>query len=262
MDSTYAEVSASPSRELRNRHRACASLLGLMLLFAGVLTGGVRTAAAAEDARPRGRSYQDGPLTLDDYRAKPPDDSPLSAFTVTDIRCDYRYRYQSTNRTTTAYVTEMTIDAVVIASQSWNRHPKDKRVLDHEQGHFDLAMIAALQTRLRFAEEYQTRKLTGTGATMEIALEDLKRELKQEVRSPGTAVGRAQRIRPRHAARPGPHGASRSTEIATRDPPEADGRPQKAGGQACAMSGLRPAYLTAGAATLSTTSIPDHWPRQ
>jgi hypothetical protein len=159
-----------------------AARVGIVFL-AGVLAECRPVAAAAEHALPPGRSYQDGPLSADDFQAVPADNSPLTACTMTDLRWDYCYQYQRTGRTVSAFLKELTIDAVVVASQSWNRRPGDKRLLDHEQGHFDLAWVAALQARRHFAEEYQTRKLTATGATSALAFESLRRKVEQELRA-------------------------------------------------------------------------------
>jgi hypothetical protein len=149
--------------------------------LAGWLTWSSPAAWAADETP--ARSYQDGPLTRDDYQASPPDDSPLSAWTVTDVRWDYRYRYQQTGRTITAYLTEFKVDAVVVPAQSWNRHPANKRLQDHEQGHFDVAMIAAWRTRLKFADESQRRQLTATGSTPDAAIENLRNKLDRELRA-------------------------------------------------------------------------------
>ena len=137
-------------------------------------------AALAADEKPA-RSYQDGPLTSDDYRASPPDDSPLSAWTVTDIRWDYRYRCQQTGRTSRGYLTEFKADAIMVPAQSWNRHPDDKPLQDHEQGHFDLAMMAAWRTRLKFGDEQQRRQMMATGSTPEVAIDNLKNKLEREL---------------------------------------------------------------------------------
>jgi hypothetical protein len=164
-----------------------AARLGIALLLAGALAGARErrgpVAAAAEHISPPGRPYPDGPLSAEDFQATPADRSPLTAYTMTDLRWDYRYQYQRTGRTVVAFLKDVTINAVVVASQSWNRRPGDKRLLDHEQGHFDLAWIVALQARLHFAEEYQVRRLTATGATSEIALENLRRKVDGEMRA-------------------------------------------------------------------------------
>jgi hypothetical protein len=139
-------------------------------------------AALAADEKPA-RSYQDGPLTSDDYQASPPDDSRLSAWTVTDLRFDYRYGRRQTGRTSTAFLTELKTDAIMLPAQSWIRSPDDKSLQDHEQGHFDLAMMAAWRMRLKFADEQQRRQLTATGSTPEAAVANLKDKLERELRA-------------------------------------------------------------------------------
>jgi hypothetical protein len=110
-------------------------------------------AFAAEDARP----YDQGPLTADDFRADPPDDSIAAAKTATQFAFEFKYGYKSTARTTIVTLSRITITACIRRDQSWNRHPDNKRLLDHEQGHADIAQIHCLHARLAF------RKLLAKG---------------------------------------------------------------------------------------------------
>lgn len=160
-------------------HLLCTPLMSAMV---AVCTGLPIGSPAAEDA-PATRSYADGPLTVDDYRAEPPADSGrLLAITTTDLTYQAQHRYAVSNRKATAYLTEITVDAVVMPDKSWIKRRSDKRLLDHEQGHFDLTMIAALRARLHFAQRSQVAKLTTTGATREEAVASLQTRIEREMR--------------------------------------------------------------------------------
>jgi len=67
---------------------------------------------------------------------------------------------------------------VVLPAKSWNRRPGDLRLLDHEQGHFDLTYIAALQARLHFARE---RRISNTAANSDEAIRRLEDDIQREM---------------------------------------------------------------------------------
>jgi hypothetical protein len=167
-------------------HRASRAIrlvrLPLLSAMLAVCTGLSLSSPAAEDA-PATRSYADGPLTVDDFRAEPPADSgKLLAVTTTHLTFRIQHRYVVNNRRATAYLTEITIDAVVMPDRSWSKRPADKQLLDHEQGHFDLTMIEALRARLHFAQRGKLTKLTATGATSEEAVASLGTKVEREMR--------------------------------------------------------------------------------
>ncbi len=142
-------------------------------------------AASEPGAGPRdnaaARSYARGPLTLDDYKAPiPKDTGELDAFTTTDIRFDYDYQVRFTRGRATAYATELNIDAVVVPSKSWIRLRSNARLMDHEQGHFDITYIATLRARLEVAKLAKKRqRILVTAATPDAAIDSLGRTVKE-----------------------------------------------------------------------------------
>jgi hypothetical protein len=124
------------------------------------------------------RSYSTGPLTPADYQRSPPDDRQgLDALTTTDIRYSYNYQVRGTQRRSAAYLTDLSVDAVVLPSKSWTTRPSDRRLLDHEQGHFDITHITSLQARLELARmKKKGQRLYATGATSEAAIDGLKQK--------------------------------------------------------------------------------------
>jgi hypothetical protein len=122
------------------------------------------------------RVYETGPLTQRDFQAAiPDDDQGLDAWTTTDLNYRYRYEVRVANRRAHASITGVDVQAVVVPGQSWNRQPDNARLMDHEQGHFDLTQIAALRARLYFAQQSITR----SAPTAQRAVQSVETELQQ-----------------------------------------------------------------------------------
>lgn len=135
-------------------------------------------AIAKEDARP----YDEGPLTADDFRGDPPNDSVAAAKTATQFTFDFKYRYKSTARTTTVTLDRITITACIRRDQSWNRHPENMRLLDHEQGHADIAQIHCLQARLAFRKSLaKGQGSSATASSLDEAVASLERVIRREI---------------------------------------------------------------------------------
>jgi hypothetical protein len=150
-------------------------------LAAGALViGCARSLSAAEDTRP----YDDGPLTADDFRGKPPEDSVAAAKTATQFSFDFKYRYKLTARGTTVTLDRITITACIRRDQSWNRYPDNMRLLDHEQGHADIAQIHCLQARLAFRKSLaKGQGLSATASSLNEAVASLERAIHRDIAS-------------------------------------------------------------------------------
>lgn len=148
-----------------------AALLALCLVA-------VSPAFAAEDLR----RYEDGPVTADDFRGEAPDSSKASAKTVTQFVYDFRFRYRTTSRQTTATLQSITIHANIRRDQSWNTRPEDLKLLDHEQGHADIAQIHCLKARVAFRKKLgKGPNLTATASSPQEASVALDREVRKEM---------------------------------------------------------------------------------
>src|SRR5687767_8495044 len=116
--------------------------IAIVLLMSGLLT------EAAERRR-----YEEGPLAQDDFGDVPAFvPAGASARTATELLYNFRYKYRSTSRSTTITLSSIEIDAYIRRDQSWNLNPENKALLDHEQGHADIAQIECLKARLAFRE--------------------------------------------------------------------------------------------------------------
>ncbi len=114
---------------------------------------------------PNWRRYREGSLTADDFRGKAPQlrdprnggDEQLIAFTMTEVRYGIRFQVTRVGNRWTARLTSADAYAVVLRDQSWNLRPQDERLMDHEQGHFDLSQSFALAVQLYFDEQLKSR---------------------------------------------------------------------------------------------------------
>lgn len=129
------------------------------------------TTALAVDRRP----YDEGPLTAEDFLHQPKTvPKGTVALTATELRFEYKYRYKSNARNTTATLSSLEITAYIRRDLSWNLSPESKRLLDHEQGHADIAQIQCLKARLA------ARKIIGLQATAG-SIEEAQAALGREV---------------------------------------------------------------------------------
>jgi hypothetical protein len=103
-----------------------------------------------------GRAYAVGPLEPKDFAGRPPEKTPvnLGIEMVANTECQVHYSYQSSlaqrGETWTARIVKFESEAVIVPEKCWITTPDSRRVLDHEQGHFDLAEIAARRAQKHF----------------------------------------------------------------------------------------------------------------
>jgi hypothetical protein len=154
------------------------TLLALLVVKAGANQGHKKPA--------KFRPYADGPLTIEDFAGKPPDKSPISMGIemVANTDCEIRYEYRSVVEQRaadlwTARITSFTCTAVVEPAKCWTTQPESLRVLDHEQGHFDLTEIAARRTQKHFAGLVLNRKAAANGRDRRAAERTLDAQIKK-----------------------------------------------------------------------------------
>ena len=139
--------------------------------------------ATAGGAKPD-RKYADGPLTEADFRGHPPTDGkqPFQAFLFLDISWSSQYRSAGRGRTVTAFLTQFEATAATNPSTSWNRWgKKNLDLIDHEQGHFDIAQAHALRLEIKLRKLLAAKKPpAGTGETEAVAVSALNELLDRE----------------------------------------------------------------------------------
>lgn len=169
----------TPSGRFRIRCSIC-------LCFASIWLGAWSRLDAAENWR----RYSDGPLTETDFRSQPPAFqkleagriAPTIAYTYTEIKYDSRFHVSRTRGRWTAKLTSTEVYAIVRWDKSWNRRPNDDRLMDHEQGHFDLSHSFVLAMQLHLDERRKSNRLPiGQGESSDAAIRDLENKLRKEV---------------------------------------------------------------------------------
>src|SRR5688500_17525432 len=135
-------------------------------------------ALAAEPApspKPTPRRYEAGPLTSADFAAPPPADRrDLLANTHTALEYAVQYRGTTSAQGTRVFATRLEVYATLTPSKSWNAAAADARLLDHEQGHFDITQLHARKWRQQAAAQIARKALVGEGRTEAAARQALQ----------------------------------------------------------------------------------------
>jgi hypothetical protein len=133
------------------------------------------------------RRHDEGPLTKEDFEAQPPNPLPsgngitLLATTQAEVRHTYRYRFTMQGETTTVVLQQIEFFAVLRKDLSWNSKPDDAELLDHEQGHFDLAAIIALKCQRHFDRLIARNPFRGQGKSEAEARDKMVERIDQEI---------------------------------------------------------------------------------
>jgi hypothetical protein len=167
-----------------------------------------------------GRPYADGPLTAADLAGKPPERSPvnLGIEMVARTECQVQYDYRFTGAKTgsdewTVRLSRFTCKAVLVPEKCWNTMPGSPRVLDHEQGHFDLAEIFARRTQQHFDRLMADRKAKATGMDSRSARKALENDIKKAMAEVYESLNKAQKTYDEETR----HGTSRRAQAAHRE---------------------------------------------
>ena len=75
-------------------------------------------------------------------------------------------------------MSEFEIQAQLLRDKCWNREPTDLRLLDHEQGHFDITEIHVRRAQQKFDRLIATEGCVGHGRTETAAVADLKKQIR------------------------------------------------------------------------------------
>jgi hypothetical protein len=134
------------------------------------------------------RSYADGPLAPADFKAAVPDPQPvkdgvkLRAMTDVEIHYSTRYRWEGTTLgEVSAWLTRFDCESVLMRDKCWNKEPDDLRLLDHEQGHFDISEINARKAQQQFKQLIADKTLIGHGADERSAMANLDKQVHDEM---------------------------------------------------------------------------------
>jgi hypothetical protein len=130
------------------------------------------------------RQYRQGLLGPTDFRGKAPRNGTLAAYTLAEIHYDCRFQVTGTRNRWTARLMSVETYASIDRDRSWNLRPQDSSLMDHEQGHFDLAHSFSLAMQLYLNERMKARRIPiGIGKTSSEAIRDLEDKLRAELKS-------------------------------------------------------------------------------
>ncbi len=147
----------------------------VILCFAFMLNAFHVIISVSQEADSKSRRYEQGPLVKSDYQGVAPNTvEKFAASTMIELRYDYRYQLLKNSRQYQIYITEIDIYSIVVPSRSWNRQLYNFRLLDHEQGHFDIGEIFAHQAKIEIAKKMRAkRRFLRVGSSEEAVIASL-----------------------------------------------------------------------------------------
>lgn len=153
------------------------------LVFAAVVVLGLAPALFGENPKspkPKLRRYDQGPLTIDEFRAKPVRSSPGAAMTMARIM--FTYQFQSEQQPGHEFKVRLSsfhAFAVFLPSESWwDKSRAHSALLDHEQGHFDICEIAVRRVNAAVHQMFHSGKsISAVAPTSEAAETALSQKL-------------------------------------------------------------------------------------
>ncbi len=133
-------------------------------------------------------------LRFDDFQAavpeelpkgEPPDELPIMAYSHTVVSYRFEAQTSKVRGKYRAQLKQITFTAVFDRTKSWNALPEDRRLLEHHQGHFDLARIGAYQAEADITERMRRDRAAfqAESATAQGALDELDKKIAHACRA-------------------------------------------------------------------------------
>lgn len=133
------------------------SLLGCVILHAA-------------EPKSRERPYSLGPLKIEEFKGQVKPDSSDRANTATRISYQFKLAFLQLGQQATVTVKSLTLETIFLPDDSWYGPNAPTGLLDHEQGHFDIAEIHARRAALEWEKDRRAGKLlSATGNTRQAA---------------------------------------------------------------------------------------------
>ena len=105
---------------------------------------------AQEQEETTSRTYDQGPLRREEFLGKPDRSSNGKAYTATRIEFKYEYIVARRGSIYEAKLKSFSVVSKFLPESSWWKGGANADLLDHEQGHFDIAQEMALRLRLQY----------------------------------------------------------------------------------------------------------------
>jgi hypothetical protein len=150
------------------------------------------------------RRYEQGPLAIHEFRGKPDRLSTGNALTMTRVMFTFQFQIeQLANDQFKAELSSFTAFTVFLPEESWWDDARAHRgLLDHEQGHFDVAETAARRVNVAILRMFKSGKtISGVGATHAMAERALIKKMETLIKvadEQGAEENKAYDCRTRH----------------------------------------------------------------
>lgn len=120
------------------------------------------------------RRYDAGPLQRKEFIGRPDRSTGRTAATMTRVMFQYRFRSRRIRAgKVEVRLTSMEAYSIFLPRESWWISSPDPELLDHEQGHFDIAELAARRVQLVFDRMLAKRESISAQARTEAAATEL-----------------------------------------------------------------------------------------
>ncbi len=112
---------------------------------------------------------------MDEFTGRPTGHTQFKAYTWVIIDYEYSYLFMRRGQLIQARLDKFDASGAFVPEKSWIRDSSPYRLVDHEQGHFDLMEIHARLLKKEVAK--QRSKLVGQAATQDAAVKSLRSRL-------------------------------------------------------------------------------------
>lgn len=113
---------------------------------------------AAKEPQQSFRRYQEGPLKIQEFTGVPDETLFGDAYTATSVEFRFRYKVRNEGKRFVARLIHFDAYSVFLPERSWWKNSASPSLLDHEQGHFDIAETTARRIQLAFDKSMAGKK--------------------------------------------------------------------------------------------------------
>ncbi|MCA9132546.1 MAG: hypothetical protein KDA45_05315 [Planctomycetales bacterium] len=126
-------------------------LVAHALVYQAIVLSCLCNVASGDDSLAPERRYDAGPLSIVEFTGSVKPGSNAQANTGTRVMYQYRYSVRQVGRKFVAVMTSIDLYTVFLPEESWWVPDSEPELLDHEQGHFDVAEISVRKSQLALA---------------------------------------------------------------------------------------------------------------
>src|SRR5262249_33202978 len=147
----------------------------------------------ADEPEPE-RRYSLGPLTPADFRGTRPEKNEaegldFAAYLKTSIRWQMAYLVEPVGKQFRVKLTAIDIFAARLPQQSYNFEKDNRQLMDHEQGHFDVAAIFCMEQRIKYMEAVRAGKpLQATSKSTQEAADEITKTIDAQLKDWHTSL--------------------------------------------------------------------------